>query len=152
MVAAMHAPMVRIPIPSSYAPTTQSSPDPCACAKTFNLQCEQGATLSSRILLKLDGQPIDITGATFQFTAKLDPSDADNAPTTVKVDWQEVVTPTQGYTWLVVQAAITLNMQIVAYSYQVRMVSGTGVVTPIVKGAFTIVQPVSSRGAPAFPR
>ena len=130
----------------SYAPTTQTAPDPCACYKTFNLQVEQGATLSTKITLTLNGVPVDLTGATFQFTAKLDPNDSDSAPTTVKVDWQETSTPTQGYTWLVVPTDVTSTMQLVAYSYQVRMVSAGNVVTPIVHGAFTVIQPVSSRG------
>lgn len=132
---------------SGSAPTTQTTPDPCACYKTFNLQVEQGATLSTKITITLNGAPVDVTGATFQFTAKLDPGDADTAPTTVTVDWQETSTPQQGYTWLVIPASVTVAMQLAAYAYQVRMVSSGGVVTPIVKGSLTIVQPVSSRGA-----
>jgi len=129
----------------AYAPQTRTTPDPCKCARTFNLQVEQGATLSSQITLTLDGVPVDVTGAKFQFTAKLDPNDSDSAPTTVKVDWFETTVPTQGITWLVLPAAATLTMQLAAYSYQIRMVSVSGVVTPLVKGTLTIVQPVSSR-------
>lgn len=130
---------------NSYAPTTQTAPNPCACYKTFNLQAEQGATLSSQITLTLNGVPINITGATFQFTAKLNPNDLDTAPTTVMINWQETSTSLLGQTWLTIPAAITQTMQLVAYAYQVRMVSSSGVVTPIVHGSLTIVQPVSSR-------
>jgi hypothetical protein len=120
---------------------------PCDCSSLYNLQCEQGATLSSKITITLNAAPVDVTGAKFQFTAKLDPNDADNAPTTVIVDWQETATPTQGVTWLTVPAATTQTMQLVGYSYQIRMVSSSGVVTPIARGVLTIVQPVSSRFA-----
>jgi len=145
-MVALASPIPRAPAPrSAYAPTTQTSPDPCSCARTYNLQVEQGATLSTKITLTLNGLPVDLTGAWFQFTAKLDPNDADDAPTTVMVDWQETATSLQGYTWLVVSADLTGGMQIAGYSYQVRMVSAGGVVTPIVKGVFTIVQPTSAR-------
>ena len=119
----------------------------CYGNRTFNLQVEQGATLSTQISLTLDGAPVDITGSTFEFTAKLNPDDADDALTTVMVDWQETTTPTGGHTWMVIPAATTADMQLTAYVYQVRMVSSSGIVTPIVKGTFTIVQPVSARGA-----
>ena len=130
------------PRSSASAPTT-----PCGCYKTFNLQAEQGATLSTKITLTLNAVPVDITGATFQFTAKINPDDLDSAPTTVMVDWQETKTAQQGYTWLVVPADTTASMQLLAYAYQVRMVSAGGVVTPVVKGAFTVTQPVSARHA-----
>jgi hypothetical protein len=118
----------------------------CA-SKTFNLQVEQGATLSSQITLTLDGAPVDITGATFEFTAKLDTALPDSDPSVVMVDWSETSTPTQGITWMIIPAATTLNMSIAAYSYQVRMVSSSGVVTPLFNGALTLVQPVSPRGS-----
>ena len=143
-MVALASPLPRAPLSRS-APTAQSSPDPCACSKTYNLQEEQGATLSTQITLILNQVPVDITGATFQFTAKLNVNDDDNASTTVKVDWQETHTSTQGITWLVVPAATTQTMQLTGYPYQIRMVSSGGVVTPVAKGVFTIVQPVSSR-------
>jgi hypothetical protein len=124
-----------------------ASPDPCACAcaNTYNLQCEAGATLSSQITITLNAAPVDITGSEFQFTAKVDPTYADNDPTTIEIDWQETNTPTLGQTWLVIPAATTQTMQLIGYSYQIRMVSSSAVVTPIVRGMLTIVQPVSTR-------
>ena len=119
----------------------------CACAKTYNLQVEQGATLSSQITLKLDGAPVDITGAEFQFTGKLDPNLPDSDPSVVTVDWTETTTPTIGVTWLVIPAATTVNMEIDAYAYQVRMVGSGGVVTPLFGGTLTITQPVSPRSS-----
>jgi hypothetical protein len=126
-------------------PVTTTTPPTCACTNTYNLQVEQGATLSSQITITLDGAPVDVTGSEFQFTAKLNPSDADTAPTTIQIDWQETSTPTQGITWLTIPAATTQTMQLVGYSYQIRMVSSGGVVTPIARGVLTIVQPVSTR-------
>jgi hypothetical protein len=120
-------------------------PDPCACARTFNLQCEQGATLSSKITLTLDGAPVDVTGGEFQFTAKTDPALPDSDPSTVMINWQETTTPTQGITWLVIPADTTMAMQTLGYSYQVRFVSNSGVVSPLFKGTLTIVQPISPR-------
>lgn len=129
------------------ASSSSSSSASCSCARTFNLAVEQGATLSSQIKLKLEGVPVDVTGATFQFTGKLDPDLPDSDPSVIKVDWQETATPTQGITWLVIPAATTINMALDAYEYQVRMVSVSGVVTPLVRGTLTVVQPVSSRSA-----
>lgn len=131
------------------APTASSSgsasPTSCECSRTFNLACEQGATLSSQITITLNGAPVNVTGGTFQFTAKTDPSLPDSDPSVVKIDWTETATPAAGTTWLVIPAATTASMQVTGYSYQVRFVSSSGVVTPIVKGVLTIVQPISSR-------
>src|SRR4029077_18739256 len=57
--------------------------DPCSCSRTYNLQAEQGATLSTKITLTLDGVAVDVTGGEFQFTAKTDPSLPDSDPSTV---------------------------------------------------------------------
>jgi hypothetical protein len=136
-----------IPHDGTLPPPPATTPPPCTCATTYNLQVEAGATLSSQITITLNNAPVDVTGSTFQFTCKLDPSDADTAPTTVQINWQETHTSTQGITWLVIPAATTQTMQLIGYSYQVRMVSSSGVVTPIVRGILTIVQPVSTRFA-----
>jgi hypothetical protein len=121
--------------------------DPCVCSRTYNLQCEQGATLSTKITLTLDGAAVDVTGGEFQFTAKTDPSLPDSDPSTVIVDWSETAAPTTCVTWLVIPAVTTASMQLVGYSYQVRFVSSGGVVTPLVKGILTITQPISSRSS-----
>jgi hypothetical protein len=131
--------------PQQASLSTTPAPTTCECNSLYNLQCEQGATLSSQIIITLDDQSIDVTGSTFEFTAKVDPSYTDDDPTTVIIDWQEINTPTLGQTWLVIPAATTQTMQLIGYVYQIRMVSSSGVVTPIVKGVLTIVQPVSSR-------
>ena len=146
MAAPVH---VLSPRASSVPSSTQSIP--CACSKTYNLTVEQGATLSSKISLTLTDpvtgitSPVDVTGAQSQFTAKLDPNQPDSDPATIMVDWQETSTPTQGITWLTIPAATTTTMQLAGYSYQVRMVSSSGVVTPLFKGTLTVTQPVSVR-------
>jgi hypothetical protein len=89
--------------------------------------------------------PVDVTGCTFQFTAKVDPTYDDNDPTTVKVDWSETLTPTEGITYLQVPAATTQTMQPIVYPMQVRMVSSSGVVTALLKGTLTIIEPLSAR-------
>jgi hypothetical protein len=130
-----------------------TAPDPCACVRGAALTCQRGATLSTKLTLTVTDKsvtppltsPVDVTGATFEFTAKVDPSYDDNDPTTVIIDWQETNTPTQGITWLVVPAATTQNMQTIAYQFQVRMVSSSGVVTPLVQGTLTITEPISAR-------
>jgi hypothetical protein len=122
-----------------------ATPASCDCSSLYNLQVEQGATLSSQITITLNNAPVDLTGSEFQFTAKLNPDDADTAPTTVEVDWQELNTPAQGITSLVIPASTTQTMQLAGYSYQVRMVSSSAVVTPLFRGVLTIVQPVSNR-------
>src|SRR5215471_6595661 len=121
--------------PTSFASFSQtslqtSSPpsSACSCSRTFNLTVEQGATLSTQIKITLDGAPVDVTGGTFEFTAKLDINLPDTDPTVVIVDWQETSTPTAGTTWLTIPAATTATMQLTSYSYQVRFVSAGGVV------------------------
>jgi len=136
---------------SSSSSSSSASGTPCACSKTYNLTVEQGATLSSQITLSITDKttgvksPVDVTGANFQFTAKLDINQPDSDPGTIKVDWQETSTPTQGITWLKIPATITFDMELAGYSYQVRMVSSSGVVTPLFKGTLTVTQPVSAR-------
>jgi hypothetical protein len=126
--------------------TTASPPtDPCACVRTFNLQCEQGQTLSTQISIEINDTPVDVTGGEFQFTAKLDAALPDSDPSTVMVDWSETTAPTTGTTWLQVPADTTQTMQATGYAYQVRFVSVDDVVTPLVKGTLTIIAPISAR-------
>jgi hypothetical protein len=147
------------PLPYSprYSPTQQTTAptpaDTCACTGGAALTEERGATLSCKITLTITDAsvtppvkvPVDITGCKMQFTAKVDETVADNDPSTVKIDWTETNSPTQGITWLVIPAATTQTMQAIAYVFQIRMVSSSGVVTPIIKGTLTITQPISTR-------
>ena len=132
-------------------PSSQPPPWCAPCAKpSYNLAVEQGATLSTKITITITPsggtpQPVDVTGYNFQFTAKTDPTLPDTDPSVVTVDWQETNTPTEGTTWLILPASVTANMQLVAYYYQVRMVSPSGIVTPLVSGTLTICQPISPR-------
>src|SRR5712664_860452 len=108
-------PIARLAFPVPYQQwqtqqaTTTPPPDPCACVKGAALTVQRGATLSTKLTLTVTDKtktppvvsPVDVTGNTFQFTAKVDPTYTDTDPTTVIVDWQETNTPTQGITWLV---------------------------------------------------
>jgi hypothetical protein len=135
-------------------PLTQS-PATCACGKVFNLSVERGADLSSQITLTITDKttgvksPVDLTGATFQFTAKPHQTDGsqlpDSDPSVIKIDWPETATPTQGITWLKVPAATTVDMLSSPYDQQVRMVSASGVVTPLFTGSLVVTEPVSAR-------
>jgi len=115
------------------------------------LACEQGATLKTKMVLTVDDPitgipgPVDVTGSTFQFTAKIDVNHSDSDPTTVQIDWSETTTPTQGITYLVIPAATTTTMQTIAYVMQVRLKSASGVVSPLLSGTLTITQPISAR-------
>jgi hypothetical protein len=145
-------------IPNPYIPqgvALTSTPVPaqtCSCEKSVAYSCERGETFSSQITLTLTDSsvtppvknPIDLTGSTFQFTAKPSQDTPDNDPATIIVDWQETTTPLQGTTWLTIPAATTHNMQTIAYVIQVRMVSPSGVVTPLVAGSLTITEPPAS--------
>ena len=133
--------------------TTSASPAAtCACTKSVALTVQRGATLACKITVGLTDNsqtppvttPIDLTGSELQFTAKPDNSYADDDPQTVIVDWQETTTPTQGITWLTVPAETTQDMLTIAYVMQVRMVSPTGVVTPLLAGTLTITEPPAS--------
>lgn len=128
----------------------QTAPPQTCCPSTFNLAVEQGVTLSSEIEIQIQDangvlQPVNVTGNKFEFTAKTDPALPDNDPSVVQIDWQETNTPTQGITWLVIPAATTQSMKPLVYSYQIRMVSPSMVVTGLATGTLTIVQPISSR-------
>jgi hypothetical protein len=126
----------------------------CSCEQTVAYSCERGETFSSEITLSITDSsvtppvksPVDLTGSTFQFTGKPDPTLPDTDPSTVIIDWQETTTPTQGTTWLVIPAETTHDMLVVAYAIQVRMISPSGVVTPLAAGTLTITEPpVSAR-------
>jgi hypothetical protein len=124
----------------------------CSCAKTVAYSVERGETFASEIKLTVTDSsvtppvtsPVDVTGTTFQFTAKPTPDTPDSDPSTIIVDWQETTTPLQGTTWLKIPAATTHNMQVIAYVIQVRMVSPSGVVTALVAGTLTITEPPAS--------
>ena|SRR5258705_10121812 len=124
----------------------------CTCTKTAALTVQRGATLSTKLTLTITDKsvtppvtvPVDITGCHFQFTAKPTQDTPDDDPTTVKIDWQETSTPQQGITWLVVPAATTQAMEDVSYVMQIRMVSSSGVVTPLVGGSLTVTEPPAS--------
>lgn len=135
--------------------TTLQSTTPaqtCSCEKSVAYSCERGATFSSQIKLSITDtsvsppvtSPVDLTGTTFQFTAKTSQDVPDSDPSTIIIDWQETTTPLQGTTWLTIPAATTIDMQIVAYVIQVRMKSPSGVVTPLVAGTLTITEPPAS--------
>jgi hypothetical protein len=124
----------------------------CTCTKTAALTVQRGATLSTKITLTVTDSsvtppvtaPVDITGNEFQFTAKPTQDTPDDDPSTVKIDWTETTTPQQGFTWLTIPAATTQNMMDVSYVMQVRMVSSSGVVTPLVGGSLTVTEPPAS--------
>jgi len=150
----MSATVLAPPVPIYKQQQTQTVPaQTCTCPPTVALSVEQGATLSTKLTLTVTDTsvtppvttPVNLTGATMQFTAKVDETYSDSDPTTVKIDWQETSTPTQGITWLVIPAATTQTMQAIAYVFQIRMKSSSGVVTPLVSGTLTIVVPISAR-------
>jgi hypothetical protein len=124
----------------------------CSCTKSVAYSCERGETFSSQITLSITDSsvtppvtsPVDLTGSTFQFTGKTSSDVPDSDPSTIIGDWQETATPQQGSTWLKIPAATTHDMQTVAYVIQVRMVSPSGVVTPLVAGTLTITEPPAS--------
>jgi hypothetical protein len=124
----------------------------CSCAKTVAYSCERGATFLSEIKLSVTDSsvtppvksPVDLTGSTFQFTGKPTQDTPDDDPSTIIIDWQETTTPLQGLTWLTIPAGTTIDMQMIAYQIQVRMVSPSGVVTPLVAGTLTITEPPAS--------
>jgi hypothetical protein len=150
-------PPIASPSAGPIGPVSSSSTAPCYSGTqqtNLNLVCEQGATLTVPFALVVTdangvSQPLDITGNKFQYTAKTDPNLPDTDPSVVKVDWTETTNATQGKTSLVVPSNITINMKLVPYYYQVRMVSSvtspSPVVTPLFSGTQTMTQPVSTR-------
>jgi hypothetical protein len=142
------------PIGSPAQTQTQTTCPPGCSPPGLNLCVQQGATLSSNIVLTVKDvngvtQPVDITGNKFEFTAKTSNSLPDTDPTVIKVDWTETTTPKQGSTWLIVPSNVTATMALLPYFYQVRMVqsptSPSPIVTPLFNGTLTVIQPVSPR-------
>src|SRR5215475_14872953 len=142
LTSAPPLPYANLKAPKQTSTSTQSQSSSCACVQGAALTVQRGATLSTKLKLTVTDSsvtppattPVDITGSTMQFTAKVDPTYLDSDPTTIKIDWQETSTPTQGITWLQIPAATTQTMQTIAYSMQIRMKSASGVVTPLVTG------------------
>lgn len=134
-----------------------SVPPTCSCGKTFNLQVQRGATLSSKITLTVTDKttgvksPVDLTGQTFLFTAKPHQADGtvldDADPRTIQINWQETVTSIQGVTWLTIPSGTTSNMEDVPYDQQCWMRSSGGVVTPLFTGSLVVTEPVSARSS-----
>src|SRR5258705_11713814 len=86
-------PIAKLPYPVPYQQwqtqqATTTPPDPCTCIKGAALTVQRGATLSTKLTLSVTDKsvtppivsPIDVTGATFEFTAKVDPTYADDDP------------------------------------------------------------------------
>jgi hypothetical protein len=147
-------PPIASPFGTPIGATTSTSPCYTGTQPNFNLVCQQGQTLTvgiSLVVKDINGvsQPVNITGNKFEYTAKTDFNLPDTDPSVIKVDWTETNTPTAGTTSLVVPSNVTATMQLVAYYYQVWMVSSvtspSPVVTPLFSGTQTMVQPVSSR-------
>ena len=143
-----------LPAWPTLAPFTSSTvpASTCTCTKTAALTVQRGATLSTKLTLTITDisvtppvkAPVDVTGCQFQFTAKPTQDTPDDDPTTVKIDWQETSTSLQGITWLVIPAETTQDMEDVSYVMQIRMVSSSGVVTPLVGGSLTVTEPPAS--------
>jgi hypothetical protein len=137
--------------PAPFASTTVPA-STCTCTKTAALTVQRGATLSTKLTLTVTDKtvtppvtsPVDITGCEFQFTAKPTQDTPDDDPSTVKIDWTETSTSLQGNTWLVVPAETTQDMLDLSYVMQIRMVSSSGVVTPLVGGSLTVTEPPAS--------
>src|SRR5262245_10310827 len=107
-MSALAAPPAPLPYANLKAPkqtqTSSASPsETCACVQGAALTVQRGATLSTKLKLTVTDKsvtppvttPVDITGCTMQFTAKVDSTHTDSDPTTVKIDWTETATPTQ---------------------------------------------------------
>jgi hypothetical protein len=92
---------------------------------------------------------VNLTGATFLFTAKTSKTLADSDPTAVKVNWNETSTPLLGQTNLVITDTTTASMIVspTFYYYQIWATSLTGYppLTPMQEGLITVTQSVSTR-------
>jgi hypothetical protein len=92
---------------------------------------------------------VNLTGATFLFTAKTSKTLADSDPTAVKVNWSETSTPLLGQTNLVITDTTTAGMLVspTFYYYQIWGSGLTGYppLFPIQEGLITVTQSVSTR-------
>jgi hypothetical protein len=71
----------------------------------------------------------------------------DSDPRTIKINWLETVTPTQGITWLTIPSGRTTNMDDVPYGQQCWMRFSGGVVMPLFTGSLVVTEPISARSS-----
>lgn len=111
----------------------------CSVAGTYNMTCNQGATLSRTLTWTNPAKaPINLTG----YTARMHVRTAANASsTTLELTTENsriALGGTAGTVTLTVAANVTANLTPGLYVYDLEVVSGGGEVTRLVEGNFNV--------------
>lgn len=103
-----------------------------------DIRLVQGDTYSSLITVIENGSPLDITGATFSFTAKRKLSDADD-DAIISKDWSTHTAPTEGKTLLTLTDDQT-DVEEGTYYFDIQFKLGGTVATILIGKLFIIAQ------------
>lgn len=111
----------------------------CGIAGTYNITCQQGATLKRTLTwLEPNKTPINVTG----YTARMHVRElANSASTILELTTSNTTITLGGATGtidLLVSANTTANLTPGLYVYDLEMVSGGGEVSRIVEGNFVV--------------
>jgi len=111
----------------------------CGIAGTYNITCQQGATLKRTLTwLEPNKDPINVTG----YTARMQVRETADANTVVleltTANNRITLGGTAGTIDLLVSANTTANLTPGLYVYDLEMVSGGGEVSRIVEGNFVV--------------
>lgn len=112
-------------------------------AGIYSFKAQQGETFS-RVLTWKDsaGNPINLTGYTARMQLR---SSATSSTVILELTTNSGITlgGAAGTITLTISATTMAGLTPGAYSYDLEMVSGSGVVTPLLKGVFTIAPEVT---------
>ena len=111
-----------------------------ACAGQYNIVADQGATFSRIITWKDDtGTPVNLTGysARMQVRQRYVSSTAVLSLTSTPAAGISLGT-TNGQITVIVAAATMAGIEAGEYRYDLELVSGSGVVTRLLMGSFTV--------------
>lgn len=107
-------------------------------AGTYNITCEQGATLNLVLTWRNpDGSPIDVTGYTAKMQVRASKADS-TALLTLQTGSGITLGGAAGTITLNASASATGGIDAGGYVYDLEMTSSDGTVTRLIEGAFTV--------------
>ena len=107
------------------------------------IKIAQGDSAPQIIRVFKDGERLNITGYTFNFTVKKKVTDTDD-DAMIKIDWSSHTDPTQGQTLLDIPPSATKNLEPGKYVFDIQFKNG-GNVTTVCFGTLIIIAEVTRR-------
>lgn len=110
-----------------------------ACAGQYNIVADQGATFSRVIIWKDDtGTPVDITGYSARMQVRQRYVSTSTVLSLTSPSSGISLGTTNGQIQIVVSASTMAGVDAGDYRYDLELVSGSGVVTRLLMGSFTV--------------